>query len=179
MCRVILLACMLPCAAAPPGQTPPAAEMQTQDAPVPLTFTSRVNLVPVTVVVRDGKGRAVGNLTKEDFRLLNNGKLQGNRPLRLRSSRRDSELTCSMTCTFASGIWFRSVTPPCGCRPPHFSRRTGSPFCTTSGQTTLEFTADQAKMQETLRRLRLSPTEGGTGTKCPDIGFFMADLIIN
>jgi VWFA-related protein len=50
--------------------------MQTKDTPVPLTFKSRVNLVPVTVVVRDRKGRAAGNLTKQDYRLFANGKLQ-------------------------------------------------------------------------------------------------------
>jgi VWFA-related protein len=58
--------------AAPPTQT--ATEMETKEAPA--KFTSRVNLVPVTVVVRDRNGHAVGNLTKEDFRLLDNGKPQ-------------------------------------------------------------------------------------------------------
>src|SRR5580658_10201119 len=58
--------------AAPPNQ--PASEMETKEAPA--KFTSRVNLVPVTVVVRDRDGHAVGNLTKEDFRLLDNGKPQ-------------------------------------------------------------------------------------------------------
>jgi VWFA-related protein len=58
--------------AAPPSQQ--TAEMETKDAPA--KFTSRVNLVPVTVVVRDHDGHAVGNLTKEDFRLLDNGKPQ-------------------------------------------------------------------------------------------------------
>src|SRR5271157_3927590 len=52
----------------------PASEMETKEAPA--KFTSRVNLVPVTVVVRDHNGHAVGNLTKEDFRLLDNGKVQ-------------------------------------------------------------------------------------------------------
>ena len=53
---------------------PPAIEVLTKDAPA--TFTSRVNLVPITVVVRDDKGRAIGNLTKDDFRVLDNGKPQ-------------------------------------------------------------------------------------------------------
>ena len=51
-----------------------ATEMETKEAPA--KFTSRVNLVPLTVVVRDRNGKAVGNLTKEDFRLLDNGKPQ-------------------------------------------------------------------------------------------------------
>jgi VWFA-related protein len=55
-----------------PGQS--ASEMETKEAPA--KFTSRVNLVPLTVVVRDRNGHAVGNLTKEDFRLLDNGKPQ-------------------------------------------------------------------------------------------------------
>jgi VWFA-related protein len=40
------------------------------------TFSTRVNLVVVPVVVRDRKGRAIGNLTKEDFQLYDKGKLQ-------------------------------------------------------------------------------------------------------
>jgi VWFA-related protein len=42
----------------------------------PATFTSRVNLVSVPVVVRDNKGHAVGNLRQEDFRLSDKGKQQ-------------------------------------------------------------------------------------------------------
>jgi VWFA-related protein len=40
------------------------------------TFSTRVNLVVVPVVVRDHKGRAIGTLTKEDFQLFDKGKLQ-------------------------------------------------------------------------------------------------------
>jgi VWFA-related protein len=46
----------------------------SQEAPV--TFSSRVNLVSVPVVVRGREGHAVGNLRQEDFQLFDKGKLQ-------------------------------------------------------------------------------------------------------
>jgi VWFA-related protein len=62
-------------AAAPPTETPAnAPEMSTHDNPVPLE--SRVNLVPVRVVVRDSKGNAIPNLHREDFQLFEDGKPQ-------------------------------------------------------------------------------------------------------
>jgi VWFA-related protein len=71
--RIVPLCAMLFAPRAAP-QNQPAAEVATKEAPA--TFTSRVNLVPVTVVVRDRDGHAVGNLTKDDFRLLDSGKPQ-------------------------------------------------------------------------------------------------------
>jgi hypothetical protein len=56
----------------PPAQNQP--EVSSEDTPI--TFSSRVNLVSVPVVVRDRAGRAVGNLQKEDFQLFDKGKLQ-------------------------------------------------------------------------------------------------------
>ena len=41
-----------------------------------VTFRSASNMVPVTVVVRDGKGHSVGNLGVEDFQLFDSGKPQ-------------------------------------------------------------------------------------------------------
>jgi VWFA-related protein len=57
---------------APAGQGQP--EISSQEAPV--TFSERVNLVSVPVVVRDHAGHAVGNLRQEDFQLFDKGKLQ-------------------------------------------------------------------------------------------------------
>src|ERR1700683_883520 len=57
---------------APTGQAQP--EISSQEAPV--TFSERVNLVSVPVVVRDRAGHAVGNLRQEDFQLFDKGKLQ-------------------------------------------------------------------------------------------------------
>ena len=56
------------------AQNQSGSEIETKEAPA--KFTSRVNLVPLTVVVRDHNGHAVGNLTKDDFRLMDNGKPQ-------------------------------------------------------------------------------------------------------
>lgn len=62
-----------------PGEQAPSAgtnapEITSHESPV--TFSSKVNLVQVPVVVRDAQGRAVGNLKKEDFQLFDKGKLQ-------------------------------------------------------------------------------------------------------
>src|SRR5215469_11922553 len=40
------------------------------------TFKVRVNLVQVRVIVRDPSGKAIDNLTKQDFLLYDQGKLQ-------------------------------------------------------------------------------------------------------
>src|ERR1700733_5120325 len=50
------------------------AEMTSHDAPA--TFSTKGNLVMVPVVVRDGKGKAIGTLQKEDFQLFDKGKPQ-------------------------------------------------------------------------------------------------------
>jgi hypothetical protein len=59
-----------------PQNTAPqnAPEMTSHDAPA--TFSTKVNLVMVPVVVRDSKGKAIGTLQKEDFQLFDKGKPQ-------------------------------------------------------------------------------------------------------
>jgi VWFA-related protein len=77
-------------AAAPPPSPPPQqssppadsagatdknpAEMASRDTPT--TFKVSVRLVLVRAVVRDPQGRAIGNLSKDDFQLSDNGKPQ-------------------------------------------------------------------------------------------------------
>jgi VWFA-related protein len=67
---LFLLCSLVVCGAL--AQEPP--EITSHQAEV--TFSSRVNLVSVPVVVRDSKGRAAGNLRQEDFRLFDKGKPQ-------------------------------------------------------------------------------------------------------
>jgi VWFA-related protein len=60
--------------AAAPARSNDASELSTRDTPP--TFRVRVNLVLVRVVVRDGTGKVVTNLKKEDFQLTDNRKPQ-------------------------------------------------------------------------------------------------------
>lgn len=48
------------------------SEITAHDAPA--TFSSRINLVIVPVVVRNRDGKAVGGLKQEDFQLFDKGK---------------------------------------------------------------------------------------------------------
>ncbi|MGA2593249.1 MAG: VWA domain-containing protein [Bryobacteraceae bacterium] len=193
------------------AQGQPASEMETKEAPA--KFTSRVNLVPVTVVVRDRDGHAVGNLTKEDFRLLDNGK-----PQVITRFSVEKPGTPVVLEKDAGGLEPQPETKPpeAGAAAPpvladHFvaylfddvhvkfedlarARAAAgrvianslqpadrAAIYTTSGQVVLEFTNDQAKLQETLARLRPTAVTGGLGhgLDCPDISYYMADRIVN
>jgi VWFA-related protein len=56
---------------APPPQAPASSDTSPEvNTHASTPFESRVNLVPVRVVVHDSNGKAVANLTKEDFRLF-------------------------------------------------------------------------------------------------------------
>jgi len=57
--------------AAPAQRTSPGARDEGS-----FTFTSNVNVVVVPVQVHDSQGRAVGNLTKDDFQIFDRGKPQ-------------------------------------------------------------------------------------------------------
>jgi hypothetical protein len=63
---------MLACATSQWAQNTP--EITSHDEPT--TFSSKVNLVIVPVVVRDRNGKAVGGLKQEDFQLFDKGKPQ-------------------------------------------------------------------------------------------------------
>ncbi len=57
-------------------QAPNPPEIRSHESPPPFQIRVERNVVTVRVVVRDPEGRTVGNLTKDDFRLLDDGKAQ-------------------------------------------------------------------------------------------------------
>ena len=58
------------------AQSPDATELSTKETEPDYKLEVERNLVQVRVVVRDSRGRTVGNLRKEDFQLFDNGKPQ-------------------------------------------------------------------------------------------------------
>jgi VWFA-related protein len=186
---------------------PPATEVVTKDAPA--TFTSRVNLVPITVVVRDEQGRAVGNLTKDSFRLFDNGKPQiisrftiekpGVTPVVLEpestapgepaqpASAAAVVIATRFTVYLFDDVhtqWedLSRVREAAG----RFLASSMQPsdraaIYTTSGQTMLDFTSDQDQLQATLLRLQPRPVAGagGSAVECPYFSYYIADMLVN
>jgi hypothetical protein len=50
---------------------------------------------------------------------------------------------------------------------------------TVSGRRTLEFTGDRGKLEETVGKLKVQWTFGHGGLRCPDISYYLADLVLN
>ncbi len=194
---------------APTGQnTPPqnTPEMASRDAPA--TFSAKVNLVMVPVVVRDGKGKAIGTLQKEDFQLFDKGKPQ---VISRFSVEKAGETVIPAEVAADAAAIDKSIAPATPAAPiaqrfvlylfddvhtttpdliqarnaadKHLTEsldpaaRAG--IFTTSGQNNVDFTDDRVKLHEALMKLMSRPTMGPPGSECPDISYYMADMIQN
>jgi VWFA-related protein len=174
------------------------AEIATQDTPA--DFRARVNLVLVPVVVRDAGGRTVGGLRSADFHLFDGGKPQ--RIERFSVEHGGERITAGGTSPDAAAREAPAV-------PERFvaylfddlhlafgelalardaaltqmetlGSRTRAAIYSTSGQTMLEFTDDRAQWRKAVSAL--APRAIGVmprGTACPDIGYYVADLVVN
>lgn len=193
------------------GQTPAqqnTAEISSRDAPP--TFSTKVNLVMVPVVVRDSKGNAIGTLQKEDFQLFDKDKPQ----VITRFSVEKAGEAVIPAEVADDGALENPDTPAAARKPPpsivhrfvvylfddvhtatpdliqardaadkHLAESldpaTRAAIFTTSGQGNVDFTDDRAKLHEALMKLMARPTMGPRGADCPDINYYMADLIYN
>ena len=189
----------------PPAEVVSPAEVIAQDTPI--VFQSRVNLVLVPAVVRDKAGKAVDNLRQEDFQLFDNGKPQVITKFSVEKSGgktiRPAQAIPSKEASLAE------TGAPAAQPPDHFVawlfddvnlevadltrvrdaalKYLGTSFretdrraiYTTSGQTTLDFTDDRAQLQRVLMQIRPHPISRTNLQMCPDLSFYVADLIQN
>jgi VWFA-related protein len=192
-----------PAAAAPAAAANSAQEISTHDETP--TFRVKVNLVLVRVVVRDDKGNAVGNLRKEDFQLLDNGKPQVIQQFTVEQAAKPAAAPAKPPAPTEQNA--EELPPPVV--PNHYvayvfddihlafedlarvrdaatrhlatlAPTDRAAIFTTSGQGNLDFSDDHAKLKAALEQLRMRPlTSGQSGLDCPDLSYYQADLIYN
>jgi VWFA-related protein len=172
------------------------------------TFQVKVNLVEVRVVVRDSKGKAIGGLKQEDFQLFDNGKPQAITRFTAERAGGKAPVPGGQVSADAEAIPPKAGAESVAPIPQNFiaylfddvhikqadlsqARNAAkqqlaampptdrAAIITTSGQTQLDFTDDRAKLDATLDRISLHPLGKSALTPCPNISYYMADLIIN
>lgn len=193
-------------APAPAPAPTTTAEVSSREAPV--TFSSRVNLVLVPVVVRDSQGHAVGTLKQDDFQLLDKGK-----PQMITRFSVEKPAAPFIPAVVASALDEKGDEATASARPPapvpdrfiayvfddihlnatdlvtaraaadrHLNESLGSgsraAVYTTSGQVIADFTDDRDKLRETLNRIQ-PLAQVWDATDCLDINYFWADTMIN
>jgi VWFA-related protein len=184
---------------APVDKSPEIASRDTVS-----TFSSKVNLVMVPVVVRDASGHAIGTLKKEDFQLFDKGKPQVISKFTIEKAdgravpavNADSDLGDKkpveglvLANRFVAYVFddmhtaFGDLAQARAAAVKHMAESLKgadrAAVYTTSGQTALDFTDDRDKLQETMNRIVPRSRVVGSVAQCPDITPYMADLIQN
>ncbi len=177
--------------------------MATKDEPA--LFKARVNLVVVPVVVRDRYGKAVGNLKQEDFQLFDKGKPQyiarfsmekaaghviktSTKPAPAIGGIQDPSPPADLPDRFVAYLFddihtqFGDLARSRDAAMKHLEKMAATDraaIYTTSGQVSQDFTDDRNLLHEALAKLRPRPITGQGQNHCPNMTYYMADLIQN
>jgi VWFA-related protein len=178
--------------------------MNSRDEPT--TFKVNVRLVLVRVVARDAKGHAVGSLHKEDFQLFDKGKPQvisqfsveqpgAQVALASKSSEpiageapAEKGKTPDVPERFIAFVFddvhlkFGDLAQVRAAADRHLATLLPTDrvaIFSTSGQTMLDFTDDRAQLHATLLRLQPRPATSTGLQGCPDVNYYLGDLIEN
>jgi len=191
-----------------PAQDTSPGELTTRENDTTFKVQVERNVVLVRVVVRDAHGRAVGDLRKEAFRLLDNGKPQILSHFALEvpaakvqdsttPSEEEVEAEAGPETTLAAstpkrylGLFFDDIhmkfedvarTREATERYLASALQPGDRvgIFTTSGQHVLDFSDDRAKLHETLLRLLPRPIVVRRENVCPEISDYQAYLIVH
>jgi VWFA-related protein len=181
-------------------------EMTTHESSVP--FQVRTNLVPVRVVVHDSQGRTVAHLTREDFRVLEDGKPQtistflvdtpaGLAKQAVRPESGEETATGLQLPTRFVALLFDDAhlkmedVVQVRIATNRYIDTSISPtdrvaVFTVSRHSEMDFTDDRAKMHDALLHVLPQPVSGfGSpsdpvgGPDCPPMDYYEADLIAN
>ncbi|MFZ0318105.1 MAG: VWA domain-containing protein [Candidatus Sulfotelmatobacter sp.] len=167
------------------------AALSTPDSPS--TFRSDVSLVPVHVVVRDHQGHPIGNLSKDDFQVFDQDKLQ---VIQQFSAERTGGPASNLAGTAGSTaspedrftvylfddlhLQHEDLVRAREAADRQIAHLSSFPWeraalYTTSGQNRVDFGADPAKLRAALAHLE---TKGRpSASDCPTMTYYMADLI--
>jgi VWFA-related protein len=196
----------------PPQQSSPQNPAQPEKAVTEMvtheeqaTFKSRVDLVMIPVVVRDGKGHTVGGLKKEDFQLFDKGKAQNisrfsgekagaqkikfsedaDSAVKPASKEAESVIPQRFIAYLFDDIHgsFGDLAFARQAAVKHMANQLAATdraaIFTTSGQLTVDFTDNKGELLDALNRLQPRPIARSTVQECPDISYYMADMIVN
>lgn len=176
------------------------------DSPVPgiPQITVKVNEVIVPVVVRNAEGESVGTLTKEDFQVFDDGKLQTLTGFSVvdRAGQSNSAVSPAPAKDSSPGApqpssqvqrYVVFVFDDLNLSSSELTRakqaasrlfETSLPSSDTaavvaSSGSNSGLTSDHVKLQQAIRNLKAQTTYHGNALDCPNIDYYQADLIVN